>query len=1003
MIDPEAQQRGLTPPDNGESGRAAHRRREWMTGRVAAPVWALLLLGSAALPLAAARSPKAIQYESEVLPLFRAKCIGCHGAGLPEAGLDLRTRGDLLEGGYSGPAVVPGSPEKSVLYQTLADGRMPKGGRRFTPQELRVVADWIRGGAAGAGPETGHWAFRPPKATPVPPVKAADRVRNPIDAFLLRDLERKGLSYTPEADRRTLIRRLTFDLIGLPPTPAEIEAFVRDARPDAYERLVDRLLSDPRYGERWARHWLDTAGYADSEGVLQEDRIRPNAWRYRDYVIQSLNADKPYDQFLREQIAGDELVDYRNAPAFTPKIVETLTATGFLRTAVDATRPDFNPHQYGEYQYRMLHDTQTIVFSTALGLTVQCARCHSHKYEPISQKDYYAVQALFMGAVRPRGKLLPTALRQIVAATAEEQKHAREVNAQVDAAVAALNQELAALTAEHQARDLERRAAEIPEADRTALIAAVRLPEAKRSAEQKTLVTRHAKLIRTPEALAAADSEFREKQAAIVTKRNQENSRRIVHTELRAFYDQDANPPPTPLLQRGDWLRPGEPVEPGVPELLARVAGPLELSKPTPGAATTGRRLAFARWITQADHPLTARVMVNRVWAHHFGVGIVPSVENFGRSGQAPTNQDLLDWLACSFVAGAGGKGSGAGETGEQARYGLPVRKGDAVGKFRSAHELAQRDQPREQRNGTASHSLRHRHPRPLQFANNIRGAREPGTRESGTRFTAASSGSEGSRYAVRNSHYAPVPNPRPPTSGPTEGLAWSLKKLHRLIVTSSAYRQGSGWNERAGRIDPENRLVWRQRPRRLEAEAIRDAMLAVSGTLDGRMFGEPVANVTQPTGEIVAAGEEQGGRRSIYLLVRRSMPVTLLNTFDAPVMETNCTRRTTSTTATQALALMNGTFLNAQGRHFATRLLRESPPAGGAEAPVDLRTVRHAFSLALGRAPSAKEQAEAMEFLRGQIELYRKGQDTAKDAGVRGYADFCAALLSSNEFIYVD
>jgi len=854
----------------------------------------------------AKRTPVALTYEKDVFPLLQGRCFGCHGAGLPHAGLDLHTVGDLLEGGHSGTAVVPGAPEKSLLYQMLADGRMPKGGGRFSPAELKVVSTWIRTGAQGK-PGGGHWAFRAPSRPTPPAVHAEARVRNPIDRFLLADLERRKLSFSPEADRRTLIRRVTYDLVGLPPTPQEVDAFLRDPSPDAYEKVVDRLLADPRYGERWARHWLDAAGYADSEGVLQEDRVRPNAWRYRDYVIRAFNADKPYDQFLREQLAGDEISDYRNAREFTPELIDTLSATGFLRTAVDATRDDFNPHQYGEYQYRMLHDVETIVATTTLGLPLQCSRCHDHKYEPISQKDYYRIQALFTPAVRPKGTLLPTNRRQIVAATPAQQEEAKKTNAAIDAALTALNQQQAVLLAEYRVKRVEASASGVAEADRSALLAALRTGEAQRTAEQKALVTKYrAAIDATPEQLSAALPEFKQKQNALQQQRAAEERKRITYPEIRAFYDQDATPPPTPLLTRGDWLRPADPVEPGIPQILDDPRRPFSLPTPAPGASTTGRRKAFAEWLTRPDHPLTARVLVNRMWAHHFGVGIVPTVENFGRSGATPSNRALLDWLATAFS-------------------GVPSSEFRVPGSFPALHDA------------------------------------------------------------------------EPETLSPK--LNWSIKQLHRMIVTSSAYRQSSASRPEGVKADPDDRLLWRQRPRRLEAEAIRDGVLAVSGTLDGTMFGPFIGTETRPTGEIVAAGEEGPGRRSIYLLVRRSQPIDLLNAFDQPVMETNCIRRSPSATATQALALMNSSFVTAQAKQFARRLLRDRPAVAA-----DPQVVETAYGLALSRPPSPTERAASLQFLQEQLARYaaEKGAtpETSRD---RAYADFCQALLSANEFVYVD
>ena len=661
-----------------------------------------------------------------------------------------------------------------------------------------------------------HWAFRPPVTPPIPTIQhPKSKVRNPIDSFLLVALAKKGLSFAPEAEKRVLLRRVTYDLIGLPPTPKEVEDFLADTASNAYEKVVERLLADPRYGERWARHWLDTAGYAESEGILQEDLVRPNAWRYRDYVIRSLNADKPYDRFVREQIAGDELTDYRKAEKFTLEIVESLTATGFLRTAVDATRDDFNTHQFTEYQYRMLHDTETIVVSSVMGVTLQCARCHDHKYEPLTQRDYYRVESLFTGAIRPKGKLLPSRRRQIVAATEADQKLANENNAKLDVAI-------------------------------------------------KEIPPKHPDYAKLKEAL---------------------EKKRVVYPEIRALYDQDATPPPNNILLRGEWTKPGETVEPGIPAVLDDPRHPFTIPTPLVGATSTGRRRAFAEWLTRPDNPLTARVIVNRLWAQHFGVGIVASVENLGRSGIPPTHPELLDWLASNFVA-----------------------KGN-----------------------------------------------------------------------------------------------WSLKKLHWLMVTSTAYRQSSAWRADAAKVDSENRLLWRQRSRRLEAEAMRDGMLAVCGNLDSTMFGEPVGTEERPTGEIVTAQEEKTGRRSLYILVRRSVPVTLMNVFDAPVMETNCTRRLTSTTATQALALMNSSFLSSQAIHFAQRLLQVKPPLPSGRIPLSQEMIALAYQLALSRPPTPREKKLATEFLQKQFALYDKPGKPSGEATEKMLADFCQALLSSNEFVYVD
>ncbi len=792
---------------------------------------------------------------------------------------------------------------------------------RFTAVAL-VLASSRAATASGV-----HWAFKPPVRPAIPATKSV--YRNPVDQFLVADLRRAHLAFSSPADRRTILRRVTFDLIGLPPTSAEMDAYLADRSPNAYEKVVDRLLADPRFGEKWARHWLDTAGYADSEGILQEDRVRPNAWRYRDYVIRSINVDKPYDRFLREQIAGDELVDYRGASRWTPLIEESIVATGFLRTAVDATRDDFNPHQFTEYQVRMLNDTQTILVSSTLGLTLQCARCHDHKFEPLLQRDYYRMQAFLAGAIRPDGALLPTNRRQIPAATDAEQKSASEINDAVGRALQQLSNRETTLIADFRQRRLDSHPADVAEADRVVLAQAAATAEARRTAEEKALVTKYKSQIEaSPELLSTAFPEFSTRYAEIKKARGNQEKQRVVIDELRALYDQDASPPKTHVRIRGEWARPGDVVEPGVPTVLDDPRNPFTLPTPPKGAKTTGRRLALAEWITRSDNPLTARVIVNRLWAHHFGVGLVATPENFGRSGAAPSNPALLDWLACSLVQGI---------------------------------------------NGSAP---------------------------------------------------------------------WTLKALHRLIVTSTAYRQDSAFRAEAAGRDPDDRLLWRQRPRRLEAESLRDAILFVAGALDNRMYGEPVAEETRATGEIAPTGEDKQGRRSIYLLVRRSMPVTLLNTFDAPVMETNCTRRSASATAGQALALLNSAFVDAQARSFAERVLRETsvrpagtaapprppsdqkagatlPPAhssskldasgsgraGAANVSVYGAWIDAGYRIALTRLPTRSERATALAFLESQSARYRNNGKPVADADTerRALADLCAALIGSNEFLYLD
>ena len=771
------------------------------------------------------------QFERDIFPILETNCVRCHSGPSAQASLDVRTRAALLKGGVSGPAIAPGSAAKSPLLARIQSGQMPMGGKPLPKAEIELIRQWIEAGAPAAHPDASaaaqeqkHWAFVPPRRPDVPDVRATARVRNPVDAFVLARLEPKGLTLAPDADPTALLRRVTLDLTGLPPTPAEIDAFLADTSPNAYADVVDRLLASPRYGERWARQWLDAAGYAESEGVLAADVVRPDAWRYRDYVIRAFNSDKPYDRFVREQLAGDEISEYYKMDRFTPEVVDCLEATGFLRTAVDATRDDFLPKDFAEYNWRTFFDTEQIAVSALMGITIQCSRCHDHKYEPITQRDYYSVQAIFAGAIRPEGAVLPGMKRSIVDAPKEERERAQKINEPLDPLIKALKDLQTARLAEYRSRH--------PKGE---------------MATDKELREQFPEFARKADETAA---ELKETQA-----------RRVELPSIRALADVDGEAPVTHILKRGDPLSPGDPVAPGVPLVFDDPASPFRAPEGPKGAKTTGRRLAFAQWLTRADHPLTARVMVNRIWAGHFGRGIVATLDNFGRSGAAPSHPELLDWLATEFV-----------------------RQG------------------------------------------------------------------------------------------------WSVKSMQRLIVTSSVYRQASAANPEGLRKDPENALLWRMPPRRLEAEAIRDAVLAVAGMLEDKMYGPPVKTDTKPSGEVIPEGDAGNGRRTIYQTVRRSAPQSLLNAFDAPVMEINCTRRATSTSATQALALMNGEFITAQAAHFAERVRRES-------GEDNARAALHAFRLALGRPPSGNEMDRMVTFLEKRKSL----------------ADLCQALLSTNEFVYIE
>lgn len=612
---------------------------------------------------------KKVVFESDIAPLLQARCHKCHAGEMQEAGLDLRRRFTMLTGGDGGPVIVIGRPENSLLVEKLESGEMPPEGEPpLSMEERDLIKRWIAAGATVAadpepplddGPppssvteeDRQFWAFQPPRRPPVPDFPgdgdARAQIRTPVDAFLLAELKPAGLTFNPEATRETLLRRLCYDLWGLPPTPEQQERFLADTRPDAYERLVEELLASPHYGVRWGRHWLDVAGYADSDGYLAADRLRPEAWRYRDYVISAHNADLPYDQFLVEQIAGDELSSWRQADELTPDMQRQLTATGYLRTALDPTYPGYTePNEI----HQVLSDTVQIVGTSLLGLTMHCARCHAHKFDPISQRDYYEFQAIFLPALDP-ARWLPSETRGIPLATEAQQAAAARRNEQVDKRLA----ELTALAAESTRRAIKKQVvarlaqSQPPDAALVEqLVAALSTAPEQRSDEQKSLVARHAAdLAVDSKALAAADPQFAEESQQIAAAVAAETSLRKSFVLARGLTDLEGPPPPGRVLRRGDYSQPGAAVDAGLPDVLAAPDYPFQ---PTPGYKTSGRRLAFARWLADPRHPLTARVHVNRIWKHHFGRLLVATPGNFGKTGARPSHPLLLDWLATELV-----------------------------------------------------------------------------------------------------------------------------------------------------------------------------------------------------------------------------------------------------------------------------------------------------------------------------------------------------------------
>jgi hypothetical protein len=872
-----------------------------------------LLWGNALQP-----SGRELTFERDVRPILKKHCFMCHGEGeKTKGGVDLRLRRFMVKPSEEGHLpIVPGKPEESELIQLVREGEMPQKAKPLAPAEIATLEKWVAQGAKTVRPEPEtvptifiteeereFWAFQPLKNPPVPTVKAADRVRTPIDAFVLAKLESTGLGLSPDADQRTLIRRVYLDLTGIPPTPEEIELYLSDIGKDAYERMVERALASPQYGERWGRHWLDVAGYADSDGYTDTDPVRAWAFKYRDYVIRAFNADKPFDRFIQEQLAGDEMVKqpYR---ALKPEDVDKLTATGFLRTVPDGTAAA-PAEQQPIARNAVVAETIKVVSSSLLGITVGCAQCHDHRLDPVPQIDYYRMRAIFEPALDtakwrvPAARLVSLMSDADRAIAAEIEKEAKEIDA------ARLKKAEEFIT-----EALERELAKKPEELRDQLRQAYRTELKKRTPAQVTLLKAHPTVNNLSSgSLYLYDRIYGAKRADELKKMTEEAAEVRKRKPPEEFIPVLSEPPAVPapatfLFYRGDIGQPREKLTPGELTILAGLR-PTEIPEDDPALPTTGRRLAFAKHLTDGRHPLTTRVLVNRAWHHHFGRGIVGSLGDFGSIGERPTHPELLDWLANRFVQDG-----------------------------------------------------------------------------------------------------------------------WSMKKLHRLILSSSVYRQVSTRDPQKEKIDPDNYLLGRMNIRRLEAETIRDAMLAASGKLNRKMFGPPVPIMTDEEGQIVVGvdtndtagrptnkfvslnGEEF--RRSLYIQNRRSKPLGMLETFDMPRMEPNCEIRNASTVAPQSLAMMNGEFTLAQAKFLAERVVREAGPLPEAQ-------VKRAWLLALGAEPTGKELKGALAFLKKQTEQFtaepykpaaplpKSKEPPPSEPAPLALATFTQALLTTNAFLYID
>jgi mono/diheme cytochrome c family protein len=796
----------------------------------------LLIALAFAAPLAAQTPQAADHFEKSVRPVLVEHCLGCHGADgkKVKGGLNLTTRAHLLAGGDSGAVVVPGDAAKSLLVAVVTyDGEMkmpPKG--KLKDADIATLTAWVRAGAAWpdaevavvappkqSGPlftaeQKAFWAFQPVKPVAAPAVPG---VTNPIDAFLRTALAARGLVPAPPAAPAVWLRRVSYDLTGLPPTPGELDAFTTAFAADpraARAAAVERLLASPHYGERWGRHWLDVARYADSNG-MDENIAFDNAWHYRDYVVKSFNADKPFDAFLHEQLAGDLL-----SPSADPAVTaERLTALGYL-----AVGPKLLAEPDKQKMLLDIADEQLDTVSRGvMGLTLSCARCHDHKFDPLPARDYYSLLAVFTSTRTMQG--LGTVAKVF------ERTLTPETPAQ-----AALRARLPKLKAELQ--KLEADFGKLKPDDAAGRLAVHAQAHARRA------VIRWSRKLLPPQVVVLGVEEGG-----------------AYGTQPRNLYVQ----------ARGNYAAPLEEAPAQFLRVIAGEAAPAFVST-TPNAAdqltanttrfgslrASSGRLELARWLTSPGHPLTARVFVNRVWKHHFGEGLVRSVDNFGRLGERPSHPELLDYLAGQFV-----------------------------------------------------------------------------------------------------------------------GEGWGVKALHRAIVLSDAYAMGQATDPAGRAADPDNRLVWQYPRRRLEAEPLRDAMLAVAGTLDPAVGGTMLKGANQSYSE--ENPKYASSRRSVYLPVLRSNLFDFFQTFDFPEPGAVNGRRESTVVAPQSLWLMNNPFVANQATAFAARLHRE--------AATDEARVALAYRLAYARRPTPAELTRALGYVKDPAAWPR----------------FAHALLAANEFQYLN
>jgi hypothetical protein len=788
-------------------------------------------------------SAQTVDYMKEIKPILSSYCYQCHSETQQKHGLRVDTAANAIKGGQSGPAIVPGKSEESLLIQAVMGtakdlARMPYKKSPLEEEKIALLKRWIDQGAKAPADEKTdavlHWSFVPPEELSIPPVKIRKWVRNPIDNFILAKLEQKKLKPSEEADRITLIRRAYLDLTGLPPSIEEVNAFLKDKNANAYEKVIDRLLASPHYGERWTRHWLDAAHYADSNGYSIDSPRQ--IWKYRDWVIQALNRDLPFDQFTIEQIAGDLL------PNAT---TENKIATGFFRNTMINQEGGIDKEQF---RIESIFDRVNTMSSTWLGVTVGCAQCHDHKFDPIAQKEYYQFFSFLNNQEEPELSIATAADKEKLAA------HAREVEAleneltkYVDAAAEDVLKWQKSLTPE-QVGALKGEITTVLETS----------PD-KRTLKQKLILV---------DQVRKDDDEYKKEKDKFL---KLEKKKPAVATTM--VLEERKDPRQSHIFIKGDFTRLGEKVYPGVPKIL----------NPLPAEATAnGRlpnRLDLARWMVDSKNPLTARVMMNRIWLQYFGKGIVETENDFGTQGISPTHPQLLDWLAREFM-----------------------KPSVTIG------------------------------------------------------------------------------------SNSSEMVPWSLKHMHRLIVTSATYRQSSRVRPDLKEVDAYNKLLARQNRFRLDAEVIRDVELSAAGLLSPKVGGPsvypPIPTGVMKLGQVQREWTPNEGpdryRRGMYTFFYRAVPAPALIVFDAPDGTSVCTRRLRSNTPLQSLTLLNEQAFMEFAQGLALRVLKE--------VPKDEERLDYAFRLCLARKPEKDEKRRLAELLNQELKNFESAPEEAQSVAPKKF-----------------